>query len=315
MIPPRPHPADRYEYDDLDDQDDSESRELFASVVSRGNPRGHQTRRTLITVSVGLHIVAVAGLLFHGIWAVDRLRVADPRVAVVMATPERLPPLPEPESRTRPPEPVESTRTRRQAAHSAPESAVRNPTSIPLQPRRGLPDVPPDFDIDDSLEVDTPDSITGLGDGTPLSLAGGLAAGRAGSPGGAGGFEVPGGDGGGGTDRVDARGPGGMVWAPQLAVEQRRISGNSNVEPDPQIKKDMLREGKQQLTFGATICLSRRGEIESVEVTRSTGYPQHDRLVESRIRRWRHRPYEVRGEARPVCTRITLVYRQRVVSG
>ena len=50
-------------------------------------------------------------------------------------------------------------------------------------------------------------------------------------------------------------------------------------------------------------CVSRRGEVQSVKVTRSTGYPEHDRLMESRIKQWKHRPYRVQGEARPACTR------------
>lgn len=301
-----------------DDADDHASREMFASVV--GEKVRREGARTLVTISLGLHILAVLALLFRGAWVVDKLVIKPQDAAVVMAIPESLPRLPAARTPAKlTPRRDKAREVRPRATRSAARSAEPNPTSLPLEPRKGSPDVPLDFDIDDTIEVDTPDSITGLEGGAPGSLAGGTAAGRAGSLNGTGLVSVLGGEGGGGLDRADAIGappePAGPMWIPQLALEQRRTSGNASAVPEKGIKQNMVRVGKDQLVFVAKVCASLKGDVTRVKLVQSSGYPAHDRRLTARIKQWKHRPYRVRGQARPVCANVTLVYRQRLLQG
>ena len=281
--------------------------EIFSRVIaSRAHPR-RGWGRALIATSLALHAVLFVGMHIHDGWMVDRLALPQSNRAVVMAPTLRTPPKP---PRPAPPPKVAKAR---HVSKSAAKSTVRSKTALLQPPRKGSPDLEPD--IDHEIHVEMPDSITGADGGAPGSLAGGTRGGRSGSLFGAESGGVLGGGGGNGLGAYDTvpPPPPELTMVPQLALEQYRIAGDSSTVPTADIKERMLDDGVNHLVITAKMCLDPRGNVTSVKLTRSSGYPAYDREIERRLRRWKHRPYRVGGQPAPVCSVLTLLYRQKVV--
>ena len=110
--------------------------------------------------------------------------------------------------------------------------------------------------------------------------------------------------------------------APLMFIENakliagKRISGERNIGPDEHTlraierarPKGMSRDTKLVGTF--RICLDASGVPESVLPLRSTGSAEYDAKIMTTMRTWRYSPYLVDGEAVPVCTPVTFVYRR-----
>ena len=59
------------------------------------------------------------------------------------------------------------------------------------------------------------------------------------------------------------------------------------------------------------LCLTRAGEVESVRIMKSSGFPAYDAKLDREIRKWHYRPFMVNGTAAPVCSVVMFAYRQR----
>lgn len=98
---------------------------------------------------------------------------------------------------------------------------------------------------------------------------------------------------------------------PQVAVEAKRIAGEKSIQPDDTVKIQMQRDGKSRVVSTYRMCLTKAGTIASINMVKSSGYPDYDRKINSKMREWRYQPFIVNGEPSPVCTMITFIYSQR----
>ena len=99
---------------------------------------------------------------------------------------------------------------------------------------------------------------------------------------------------------------------PPTMLEGSRISGEKEIMPDATTATAIQRSGKDRLVGSFKICLTVEGTIASVNMIKSTGFPEYDNKITSTIRgQWRYHPYNVNGKAVPVCTAVTFIYRQQ----
>lgn len=95
------------------------------------------------------------------------------------------------------------------------------------------------------------------------------------------------------------------------ALEQQRTSGEKNIAPDDLTKTEIQRSGKSKLVGSFKLCIDGAGNVKSVNMLKSTGFPSYDNRIMSEIRSsWRYRPFMVNGTAAPVCTAVTFIYSQ-----
>jgi protein TonB len=99
---------------------------------------------------------------------------------------------------------------------------------------------------------------------------------------------------------------------PPTMLEGSRIAGEKMIYPSDVTKTEIQRSGKTRLIGSFKLCLTVAGEIQSVNMLKSTGFPAYDSAILSTIRStWRYKPYNVNGRAVPVCTAVTFVYSQQ----
>jgi cysteine-rich repeat protein len=94
-------------------------------------------------------------------------------------------------------------------------------------------------------------------------------------------------------------------------IEGHRISGDPQIAPPETVRARMTSRGEERVEATIKMCLTRDGQVRSTKVYRSTGYPEYDDLLTSRMRSWQYRPYKLAsGTAVPVCTVVHFIYRQ-----
>jgi TonB family protein len=98
---------------------------------------------------------------------------------------------------------------------------------------------------------------------------------------------------------------------PPRNLEPNRIRGNKNIMPDEFTKRAMEAAGESKVVASAKMCIDTQGEITEVRILKSSGYPSYDETIESEMGQWAFRPYEVDGQAVPVCTAVTFIYSQK----
>lgn len=88
-------------------------------------------------------------------------------------------------------------------------------------------------------------------------------------------------------------------------LEAHRAFGSKDVVPSAATKAQI-----QKMTIGSfKLCVSEKGRVTAVNVLKSSGLPDLDRELDAAIRAWTYRPYLVNGQATPVCTAITFIYK------
>jgi TonB family protein len=93
-------------------------------------------------------------------------------------------------------------------------------------------------------------------------------------------------------------------------IEGQRIKGDPQIGAPPGVRVDMVRAGQAQVRATVKMCIDRRGQIASLKLLTSTGHPAYDRHLLEEMRAWQYRPYRLEtGEAVPVCTAVTFIYR------
>jgi TonB family protein len=100
--------------------------------------------------------------------------------------------------------------------------------------------------------------------------------------------------------------------APTIVAAQmlqgNRISGDPQIHPDESTEIEISRSGKTRLITSAKLCLDKAGNISSVSLVKSSGFPAYDDKIRREMNTWRYKPWTVNGQAVPVCTAITFIY-------
>lgn len=96
-----------------------------------------------------------------------------------------------------------------------------------------------------------------------------------------------------------------------VIVENLRISGETQIQPDPDVKIMMEHAGQSHLHVAFKVCLDAGGAVTSTSRMGSTGYSSYDEALAAAIATWRYRPYSVNGVATPVCGPVTFNFTLR----
>jgi TonB family protein len=238
-------------------------------------------RPTLVAVSLSSHVVLVVALLVAGLWHLDRLQAA--RRPFDLAVVQR--PLPAPAG----------------GGHPAKLPALvpkrhRHVVKQPVQPvPRAIAQVP----------VTEPAEVPGTGAGTGSGSAVGEGSNVSSDPGSGSGAPCPTapcGD----LPRPKVRPATRLV--PPTVIRGLRISGETQIRPPDPVKTAMLRDGHHRSMALVELCLDPAGTVTTVKVVRSSGYPAYDQVLAEGVQAWRYRPYEIGGQAEPVCGMVTFIY-------
>ncbi|MBK7192745.1 MAG: TonB family protein [Myxococcales bacterium] len=92
------------------------------------------------------------------------------------------------------------------------------------------------------------------------------------------------------------------------ATDQHRISGDPHIYPDAATVNEMRRVGLIALRASVEVCIATTGEVTSVSISRSSGYPAYDTKLAHEIARWRYSP-RAGNQADPECRVISFKYR------
>jgi TonB family protein len=95
------------------------------------------------------------------------------------------------------------------------------------------------------------------------------------------------------------------------ALEAQRISGDKEIVPDDATKRAIAASGKARVIVPVKLCVSAAGEVRTVTILKSSGFPAYDATIERAMAAWRYRPFTVDGKSTVVCTAITLIYVQK----
>jgi protein TonB len=235
-------------------------------------------RRTIILASLALHAGLVFVFFVAGFWRIERVEAA--RLTVAIGVP--LPPPPAPSGGASPSK--APTFNRKKIAHETTQPAV-----LPVETR----------------PVEAVATTPGTGEGS-----------GAGSGGGSGDSTDTGtctencgpgdGSGSGAPPVVVQKKPETMV-APTV-LRGMRIAGETQIHPSDVVKTAMLHEGHARSTSVFKTCVGAGGEVTSVAMLKSSGYPEYDGALVAALRGWRYKPYQIGGEAVPVCGIVTFIY-------
>ncbi len=243
-----------------------------------------ERRRTLaISLALAGHLIAVGALVVSGAWTIDKLAAAEPPLLSPLLPPAAAP-MPAGGE-----EPTPAPAAKR-------EHRARDRT----QPVRA--------------ERDTSDAPDGDGEATGAAGAG----------------AGPGGDGDGPLSVIPLACPPGTpcqaltqdvpppaprarrVVVPSRLVEGHRIAGDPQIQPPDVVRTHMLREGQNEARGTVEMCLDTGGRVSGLRMLLSTRHPAYDARLLERMRTWRYRPYRTSGgEAVPICTAVTFIYRVR----
>jgi hypothetical protein len=95
------------------------------------------------------------------------------------------------------------------------------------------------------------------------------------------------------------------------ALEARRAAGLPNIVPDDLDKSALASTPHNRAKGAFKVCLDSAGNIELVNMLRSTGIPNYDSKIISTISKtWRYTPFTVDGVPKPICTVVVFVYTQ-----
>lgn len=240
-------------------------------------------RRWLVLVSATLHLVLVFGLFVAGFWKLEQLD--RPRVSVALSQP--LPPPPAP------------------AGGAAPTNAPKLTPKTPPKRFAHEPTQPEPKPVETAKPVET--TTTGGGDGSgegsgrgsgdPLSK--GPCTEDCG-PGDGSGAPLP--------EKKQVIVDGGDHVVPPSVIRGMRIAGDTQPHPSDVDKTAMARDGKDRIVASFKTCVDERGNVASVAMLKSSGYPGYDAVLSQTMFGWRYRPYEIGGQAVKACGIVTFVY-------
>ena len=89
-----------------------------------------------------------------------------------------------------------------------------------------------------------------------------------------------------------------------------RISGETQIIPDAKTQKAMQKAKKRKLVAAVKLCIKTSGDLASVDLLKSSGFPDYDKLIVSTVAMWKYKPYMVNGVATAACTAVMFIYTQ-----
>jgi TonB family protein len=99
---------------------------------------------------------------------------------------------------------------------------------------------------------------------------------------------------------------------PDVAVEDLRIAGVRDIQPDIKDAVDIAR--RQEVVVSVVrMCVDREGVPRRLSIQKQTRYPAYDHKIVRRMNNWRFRPLVIEGKVVPFCTSVTFVYRPRPI--
>ena len=234
-------------------------------------------RRIIILASVALHAGLVFAFLVAGLWRIERVEAG--RLSVSIGVP--LPPPPAPSGGASPTK--APTITRKKIVHVLTQREEHPADTKPVETVTTTPG--------------TGDgSGSGSGDGSGDSTDTGTCTENCG-PGGGSGSAAP---------IVEKKQTQTMV--PPTVLRGMRIAGETQIHPSDVVKTAMLHEGHERSTAVFKTCVGPAGEVTSVSMLKSSGYAEYDGELVAALRDWRYKPYQIGGEAVPVCGIVTFIY-------
>lgn len=95
---------------------------------------------------------------------------------------------------------------------------------------------------------------------------------------------------------------------PPNALYVHRLSGNTLIVPDVLTKVEIARSHKDKVIGSFQLCIDTAGNVTTVMVLKSTGFPDFDNKIIGELQTWTYRPYLIDGKPAPVCTKVTFNY-------
>lgn len=236
-------------------------------------------RSTLVITSVGFHIVVVAGFFVAGFWKLERLDAE--RRPIDLAVAPQPPPAPSGGPSAAPSEPF--------------KKKPRTVTKTLVQPHVIDPEVKPaQTATEPGLGAGGTGTGTGSGSGTDPTGTGTCIGDGCGEPEA---LKLP-----------PPLPPAEPKFVPPTVLKGMRLSGETQVHPPATVKTAILRDGKNRLTAVFRVCVGTAGEVVSLTLAKSSGYGGYDTALDTALRNWKYKPYEIGGRKVAVCGMVTFIY-------
>jgi hypothetical protein len=240
-------------------------------------------RKVLVTSSIGIHIGVAFGLFAAGVWKLERLDARERPIDLTIA-------------------PKIDDGGGGQESSAAPEKAKKKKkphektiAKDPVQPTEVK-----------KADADTPAKTDGDGSGAGSGNGSGSGTGNgSGTGSGNGSGDGSGNGSGSGSECVDDCGP---QFVPPPFFKGLRISGNEQIGAPDVVKTQILRDGKNKVVGTFRVCIGKQGEMSSLTMIKSTGYPLYDRELQEGVRTWKYKPYMLGKRPVEVCSMVTFIY-------
>jgi TonB family protein len=235
-------------------------------------------RKALVTSSLGIHIGVAFGLFVAGVWKIERLDAGRRPFDLAVSPP-----------------PDEGGGG--QESSAAPEFKKKK-----KQQKQIVTDtVQPTIVKEAAKPAEIPGTSTGSGSGAGSGSGTGMGSGMGSGTGSGTGSGSGSGSGSAAEEETE-------TFVPPTVLKGLRIAGDTQIGAPDYVKTQMIRDGKKQVTGGFRVCVGKQGEIASLTMSKSTGYPAYDRELMSGVKAWRYKPYLLNGKPLQVCSVVTFIY-------
>lgn len=240
----------------------------FEGILSQPDAKPARWRRVTLTVSLGLHLGALAVGIIYSIWRVDEMPM--PAIQVMLADAPPPPPPPPP-----------------------PAKAKKSPTAAKPRPKPAAPGelVQPKLDKDDTKQVEKPAEQEGRGGGVEGGIEGGVEGGVLGGVVGSPPHAAP-------------PPPPPKPVAPKVISATKghhQLAINPNAPPYCCVKiPRSMEQAGASISARLRVCVTADGQVNHVQVVDGAG-GGIDAQIPNFVRRWRYTPYLDQGVPVPFC--------------
>jgi hypothetical protein len=99
------------------------------------------------------------------------------------------------------------------------------------------------------------------------------------------------------------------VVAPRL-LEGHRTTGSVAIYPGDNVKAFLKQQQIGRVVAMFELCIDETGTPRKIEILKSSCMKEYDDLITTTMSAWRYSPYQVDGEAVPICTAVNFIYNQ-----
>jgi hypothetical protein len=244
-------------------------------------PARRSGRRTLVVVSVGIHVAIVFGLFVSGIWEIEKVEAG--RMPVDLAY-------------------VAEHQDNGSEGAAAPKAEKFKQKAKKEQKKLVTETVQP---VEIKKEEKLEPLVTTTGDGDGSGSGSGSGSGRGTGTG------SGSGDGSGSGSGSDDCATCGVIerFVPPTVLKGLRISGETQVQPPALTKIEIRNSGKSKLLAVFRVCVGTRGEVSTLTLVKSSGFEAYDSTLTAAMRDWKYKPYLLDGKKPvPVCGMVTFIY-------